>query len=652
MSAAPARRFFGADDVHQRVDLRQVGERLGEVPPVAAGARVDLFGVEAERARVGQHPLAQLACSIELADLHQRRDQPERTDRERALLALETVVGLLGAIAQHQPVVGELVGDREHGGHDPRVVGRQEPEQGRQQQRGVQRRRSVGLGEYAALVDALVQDVGLDAVGLGLPAHGHVGLVHDLGEPGPPVARHPAHDLRGGEVLRFASDLPDPLVGFGPPGDRAVDLLGEPLPGAARQELPAAQVEEHRVEQRAPDVVLGLAVRGVADAHGLGELVAREVVQDHLGEVGLSAHRVHHLQRRPVGDLIGDEVEEAVRFEVEAQGVEAPERERGVAHPAVAVVPVPLPARRLGQRGGGGGDQRAGGGVGEAFQRQGRPLQMRAPRVVGELALVEPAAPEVGGLVDLLPRFLGVCRRWVRLAVPRQRGERGLAVVQSGERDGGTPRHAQAHVRGETQGGIVGTSVGHRLLVALARVLPARVGTPVVEHRLAVQDQLDLSLDAADRAHQHVPRFEVAGRTAVLLATAVGVDPWAHHQRVAHDEPTRPCLPGGLQDIGAGKVATTGRHEQLGRPEPERAGSPVEDGAEHAGAVGAWEAKPLDAPAGPDQRRDLAVGQEPVFADRGEGTLPRLPGGDVTAHRRGRRVPGEGHDLAAHGERV
>ena len=446
--------------------------------------------------------------------------------------------------------------------------------------------------------------------------------------------------------------LPDALVRLGPAGDRAVDLLGEPFPGAARQELPAAQVEEHRVEQRAPHVVLGLAVRGVADAHGLGEFVAREVVQDHLGEVGLAPHRVHHLQRRTVGDLIGDEVEEAVRFEVEPQGVEAPERERGVSHPAVAVVPVPLPAGGLGQRGGGGGDQGAGGCIGEALQGQGRSLKMRAPRVVGELALVEPAPPEVGGLVDLLPRLLGVGGRRVRLAVPRERSERGLAVVQPGERDGCAPRHAQAHVRGETQRGIVGTSVGHRLLVALTGVLPSGVGAAVVEDRLTVEDQLDLPLDAANRTHQHVPRFEVAGRTAVLLATAVGVDPRAHHQRVAHDEPPRPCLPGGLQHVGAGQVATAGGHQQLGGPEPEGAGSPVEDGAEHAGAVGARQAQPLDAPARPDQRRDLPVGQEPVFADRGEGTLPRLPGGDVTAHRRGRRVPGEGHDLAAHGARV
>ena len=62
-----------------------------------------------------------------LADLEQPGDQPERADRERALLAGQTVVGLLDAVAQHQTVLGEFVGDRQHGGPHPRIVGGQEP---------------------------------------------------------------------------------------------------------------------------------------------------------------------------------------------------------------------------------------------------------------------------------------------------------------------------------------------------------------------------------------------------------------------------------------------------------------------------------------------------------------------------------------------
>ena len=60
-SGIVACRLLGADHVHDRVDQRQVGERLREVAQVPPAARVDLLGVELERAGVGEQPLAQLA---------------------------------------------------------------------------------------------------------------------------------------------------------------------------------------------------------------------------------------------------------------------------------------------------------------------------------------------------------------------------------------------------------------------------------------------------------------------------------------------------------------------------------------------------------------------------------------------------------------
>src|SRR5438309_7085312 len=68
------------DHVHHGVDQREVRERLGEVTQVPPAARVDLLRVKLQWARVGQQLLAQLACAIELADLAQRRDEPERAD--------------------------------------------------------------------------------------------------------------------------------------------------------------------------------------------------------------------------------------------------------------------------------------------------------------------------------------------------------------------------------------------------------------------------------------------------------------------------------------------------------------------------------------------------------------------------------------------
>ncbi len=51
--------LVGADHVHDGVDQRQVRERLREVAQVPARLRVDLLGVEPERAGVAEQALAQ-----------------------------------------------------------------------------------------------------------------------------------------------------------------------------------------------------------------------------------------------------------------------------------------------------------------------------------------------------------------------------------------------------------------------------------------------------------------------------------------------------------------------------------------------------------------------------------------------------------------
>src|SRR5438093_13565575 len=78
---------FGLDQVHHGVDQRKVGECLREVAEMATAPGIDLLTEQIERAGVREELLAQLTRSLDLADLDQCRDQPERADRERALLA-------------------------------------------------------------------------------------------------------------------------------------------------------------------------------------------------------------------------------------------------------------------------------------------------------------------------------------------------------------------------------------------------------------------------------------------------------------------------------------------------------------------------------------------------------------------------------------
>ena len=189
--------------------LRHVAEEPGRVD-------VELLRVEPERGRDLEQPLHQVAGALHLADDRQRRDQPERADQERALLAGHSVIGLVGLVAQDEAVLGELVRDREDGCMQPPVVPRQEPEDGCEKHRGVQRVSRVVLAEHAAITHPVGQDVGVDLVGDLAPGGGTLRVAAHVGELGGTVHRHPAHELGRHVVLRRPPRLPDSLVGLCP----------------------------------------------------------------------------------------------------------------------------------------------------------------------------------------------------------------------------------------------------------------------------------------------------------------------------------------------------------------------------------------------------------------------------------------------------
>src|SRR5438045_6035166 len=100
--------------------------------------------------------------------------------------------------------------------------------------------------------------------------------------------------------------------------------------------------------------MLRLLVRTVADAYRPGALVAVQVVEHALVEFAAAVDAVDDLQVTAVAfDQVAEERDVVVGLPLEAEGVQAPERERRVAHPGVPEVPVTLPAWCLGQRGGG-----------------------------------------------------------------------------------------------------------------------------------------------------------------------------------------------------------------------------------------------------------------------------------------------------------
>ena len=87
------------------------------------------------------------AQALTLLSRFQRRHQPERADGERSLLAGEPGVGSLDPVPEDQVVLGQLVGNGQHGRSHALVAGRQETHE--QQQRGVQIAGLVMLAEHA-----------------------------------------------------------------------------------------------------------------------------------------------------------------------------------------------------------------------------------------------------------------------------------------------------------------------------------------------------------------------------------------------------------------------------------------------------------------------------------------------------------------------
>ena len=178
------------------------------------------------------------------------------------------------------------------------------------------------------------------------------------------------------------------------------------------------------------------------------------------------------------------------------------------------------------------------------------------------------------------------------------------------------------------------------LVIARLGVLPLAKAEPVVEHGLAVERQLHLAIDAADRPQQDMVRVVVGGRTAVRMGALVLEVPRPDQQHVTDDDPAVGRTPARLEDIRPGQVTARGRDCHVRGTEAEAARVAIQDRAEHAGRVHPRQAHPLDIAAWCDQRSHVAIRQEAVIRDRREGR--RSPAGaretlsvDATESRRG-----------------
>ena len=225
-----------------------------------------------------------------------------------------------------------------------------------EQQRRVQRQVVVGLRETSDfLLPSVFHHVVADVVGLPPPAAAVLVFAEQVGDLRAPVQRHPAHHFRRDELAAPAADLPDSLVRFAPllrhGRENVLDHLPHVLDFVERTRHQAVVLVDqiHQVSER---VVLPLVVGIVADAHGFGVPVTRQMIQCSLGQCPLAADAVHDL----VGLVRVDErrLDEAHEPGGRSGVSDAEERldgHRSVSEPAEAVIPVADVAGAFGQTG-------------------------------------------------------------------------------------------------------------------------------------------------------------------------------------------------------------------------------------------------------------------------------------------------------------
>ncbi len=464
--------------------------------------------------------------------------------------------------------------------------------------------------KIAARIEPGPQEVLRDGGRLAPPAAGRSRVVASLGDARRAVERDPRHQLRRPEVAGRAAHLPDALVRDPPRGGGVSGELANDAPrpvvdgGVAEPQVPVDEMREP-----APDVVLALVDRAIADAHGPRAFVAVEMVEGGLGQLPLPTDAIHHLQRRLVHP-VGDESQEGMRLVAEAQVLERGEGTDAVTDPGVAVVPVPAATGRLRQ----GGGRRSHGGtrgcVDEALEGQRGALQEDASVTLRDHARGQPVAPEAqGGGDHVAVNVQG------GVALPGKDHDTGLAGMQLRPAGGRPPGPDDRDVAAQ----------------------PKRADRWIHRRRAIVgcRHEVDIHDDRAGRAGQ---RADQPGTRPTQL-----VD----HERIGEHERAGVGPPGRLEHEAPREVPAGSGLRPPCRAYPEVPGPSVEDRPDDARAVHAREAEPLDGPGRRDQRGDDAIGQEP---ERLDGRVPgcalahpgtiRRRGGTVALVRRPAMPPG------------
>jgi hypothetical protein len=256
-----------------------VAEGLGEVVHHPTGSDVVLLGEQADVVAERKQPLEDRQGLVASAHQHQAVGVPVGRHQERAFTGRQAVdAAVVGLVALHEAVDGQLAPDGVDGAHDARIVGWQEADERNHQKAGVERGGVVGLHErMSAGVVALLAHLGMDLVALRAPLVDRTVAPVLLDRGDRPVGRHPRHHLGVREVSPRAAHLPDAVVGFAPHLAQVIHNGALHAPGLIDLRVGRVLLEllDHRrltrhlgdVHDLTEDVELELVVGAVADAH-------------------------------------------------------------------------------------------------------------------------------------------------------------------------------------------------------------------------------------------------------------------------------------------------------------------------------------------------------------------------------------------------
>lgn len=154
--------------------------------------------------------------------------------------------------------------------------------------------------------------------------------------------------------------------------------------------------------------------------------------------------------------------------------------------------------------------------------------------MVGEASAGQPVLPVVGGPDQPVGIFVAGGRG---MLAPGHGDETRVAFLEQRPGSGAGTLEAEVEVGGQLELDVRARCGGDTFVVALAGVLPARLAAAVVENRLAVEHQLDLAVDAAHHAQEHVVGVVVGGGVAMRVRPVALVVPGTDQEHVPDDDP-------------------------------------------------------------------------------------------------------------------